>query len=106
MATRRLPEPSYMFTLVDRGVRKRGCPQAYFNGNKIVDVCSRQGWEDDMPVRNPRHTMCGQRETPMNLSWDAGAGGRRASSSCGWRWLQIHVGSMLAAAPVRSRRRS
>ena len=76
MATRRFPEPTYMFTLVDRGadlllawdggsaqgrsatprggqsflridrVRKRGCPQAYFNGNKIVDVCSRQGWED------------------------------------------------------------
>ena len=35
----------------------------------------------------------------MNLSWDAGAGGRRASSSRGWRWLQIRVGSMLAAAP-------
>jgi len=98
MATR-LPEPSYVFTLVDRGVRKRGCPQAYFNGNKIVDVCSRQGWEDDMPVRNSRqHDVwtAGDAYEPFE---DAGAGGRRASSSRGWRWLQIRVGSMLAAAP-------
>src|SRR6516164_487288 len=52
------------------------------------------------------NTMCGQRETPMNLSWDAGAGGRRASSSRGWRWLQIRVGEVAARIGIlRAERR-
>ena len=112
MATR-LPEPSYVFTLVDRGVRKRGCPQAYFNGNKIVDVCSRQGWEDDMPVRNPRQHDVWTAETPMNLSRTlepaggarvhrvAGAGCKFALARC---WLR-HRTTGTAADSRKSRRR-
>ena len=42
----------------------------------------------------------------MNLSWDAGAGGRRASSSRGWRWLQIRVGEVAARIGIlRAERR-
>ena len=68
----------------------------------------REKFEKTTPCRweIPRSTTCGHRVTPMNLSSGAGAGASRASSSPGWRWLRSHVGSMLAAAPARSRRRS
>ena len=59
-----------------------------------------------MPVRNPRqHDVwtAGDAYEPFE---DAGAGGRRASSSRGWRWLQIRVGEVAARIGIlRAERR-
>src|SRR6516164_1927977 len=79
--------------------RDSGCPQAYFNGNKIVDVCSRQGWEDDMPVRNPRqHDVwtAGDAYEPFVGRWSR----RAARELIAWlalaansRWLDVGCGT-------------
>src|SRR5262249_31263798 len=72
--------------------------EAMVRGNLASAQAELQRTKEGLAGRATKEAEQAKEPAAQHDVWTAGAGGRRASSSRGWRWLQIRVGSMLAAA--------